>query len=53
MTVRELEEILRDYDKDLKIFFGKFDDNKDAYIVGCDVEIEKDEYNNTLDITVM
>lgn len=53
MTVKELEDILRDYDKDLTVSFGKWDNERDGYVVGCDVEIEKDEYNNTLDITVM
>ena len=53
MTVKELEDILRNYDKDLVISFGKWDSDRDGYIVGCNVEIEKDEHNNTLDITVI
>ena len=52
MTIKELEDILRNYNKDLIISFGKYDSERDGYVVGCDVEIEKDDYNNTLDITV-
>lgn len=52
MTVKELEDILRNYNKDLVISFGKWDNEEDGYIVNCDVEIEKDEYNNMLDITI-
>lgn len=53
MTVKELEDILRNYDKDLVISFGKFDDTTGDCSSYCEIEIDTDEYANTLDITVL
>lgn len=53
MKVKELEDILKNYDKDLIVSFGRWDSQADTYMACCDVEIEKDNHNNTLDITVL
>lgn len=53
MTVKELEDILRNYDKDLVISFGKVDDISGDCSSYCEIEIDKNDWENTLDITVL